>query len=210
MKIVVLIIVALLSNVYALGCGCGLRTFTEAVADADEIFVGRVHKVEYIYFRTKAIEYDSVRKTLFETLGDEQSIRRVTFEVEKKWKGSNSRFVSIYDKISSCSFNFQEFDRYIVYAYKSKLFYGDDDFPDIIGFNTDFCSRTLPDPNRYPFSENIVIESFNDIPLLEQQFPNQIELIDFRIVYVFVVVVIILVLVVFILLYRRKHKAEKK
>ncbi|MFM6350223.1 MAG: hypothetical protein ACKPFK_34545, partial [Dolichospermum sp.] len=82
---------------------------------------------------------------------------------------------------SSCSFNFQEFDRYIVYAYKSKLFF--DDFPDIIGFNTDFCSRTLPDPDRYPFSENIVIDSFNDVPLLNQRFPKLVMIFDFRIFY---------------------------
>lgn len=72
------------SCVQALGCGCGLRTFDEAVDDADEIFVGRVYKIEYIYFRTKAIEYDSQRNVFFETMGDEQSIRKVTFEVEKK------------------------------------------------------------------------------------------------------------------------------
>ncbi len=56
-------------------------------------------------------------------------------------------------------------------------------FPDITGYNTHFCSRTLPDPTRYPWTENINTEPFNDIPSLDQRFPQPIVLIDFRILY---------------------------
>lgn len=208
-----LILLCVVSNGKLLACGCSLFDLDEAVKSAEEIFIGKVYKIEFIYYRLNDYYLDSTDNVLKPTSGDEYSIRKVTFEVERKWKGSNKKFVSVYDNLGSCSFNFQKFDRYIVYAARSKLFPMGDDalikgFPDITGYNTHICSRTLPDPIRYPWTENIITEPFNDIPQLNQRFPDLIILIDFRILYGSIALVAFVALYL-IIRYRRKVRTRK-
>lgn len=203
-----LILLFVLSSGKLMACGCSLVDFDEAVKSAEEIFIGKICKIEFIYFQSNDYYFDSTDNVLKPILGDEYYIRKVTFEVERKWKGSSNKFVSVYDNISSCSFNFDEYDRYIVYAANSKLFPTGDDvlihgFPDISGYNTNFCSRTVPDPNRYPWTESNMNEPLNDITQLDQLFPHQRMLIDFRILYGSILLVS-LVGIFLIIKYRRK------
>ncbi len=116
LKVRLIVLICALSSVKLFACGCSLFDFDEAVEGAEEIFIGKVYEVEYIYYSLNDYDLDSTDNILKPTFGDEYSVRKVTFEVERKWKGSNSKFVSVYDHLNSCSFNFVDVDRYIVYA----------------------------------------------------------------------------------------------
>jgi hypothetical protein len=208
LKVKLILLLCVLSSGKLLACGCSLLDFDEAVKSAAEIFIGKVYDVEYIYYSLNDYDLDSTDNTLKRASGDEYSMRKVTFEVERKWKGSSNKFVSIYDHLNSCSFNFEDFDRYIVFTSSSKLFpIGDDSlfqgFPNTTGYNTHFCSRTLPDPRRYPWTENIITEPFNDIPSLDQRFPHPIMLIDFRILYGSIALIAFAV-TIWVIKYKRK------
>lgn len=112
MKLTLLIILLTTSNAL-FGCFGEVSTLENADwASLDEVFTGKVIKVE-----RKLIDINSAFEEMITLVGFE-----TTFEVDKKWKGSNSNIVKIIQSGSSCSkfFYIDDF-KYFITAKRRKF-----------------------------------------------------------------------------------------
>ncbi|CAL2089540.1 hypothetical protein [Tenacibaculum sp. 190524A05c] len=160
MKRVLLFTILTFSTLSTFACSCEQIPFYEAVNRADEIFVGRLIEVKELF-----------NESFPETPNQKYTTHwSATFEVEKKWKGSKKRYITIYQDGNSCEFNFTNINqKYLVYA-ENKSILGVYTTP-----TTWLCSRTIGrnDPSvdsNYnsdqikldaQFSETINLYSFN-------------------------------------------------
>jgi hypothetical protein len=185
-----LFFLALLIYLPVFSCNCDGLSYEEAVARADEIFVGRL-------IETKEVLTDSY--------DDGQKYTRLwyaLFEVETKWKGSNKKYVKVYQPSTSCDFEFRYLGiRYLVYANHGELFWHGDP-RSFEGLNTWLCSRTMEE--RYFSGANITMD---DVPRLNRSFPDSIRLIDNRIINTTNIILVVLILVsIFGFFYLRNRK----
>ena len=146
-------------------CSCDTISFKEASEHyADEIFVGKIIKAErYEIGRYKHEE------------GDEEEIDygwKYLFEVEKKWKGSSDKLITIYHHGSTCDTYFDIYAyRYLVYASRDR---GKEKAVGVTSFgkpkkllSTWLCARNI-DAFQGWFS--------SDTTKLNQIFPNSVQL----------------------------------
>ena len=134
-------------------CSCSQISFEEAITNSDEIFIGRIVRIEELtkeYYEGEEI-----------STGDYE----IEFEVTKKWKGNIFKRITLIQPHTSCDFHFEfPANEYLVYAYKTdKAGY----------FSTWLCSRTFP---AYYF--NLRDEEFqDDKPLLDNHFSTPVKLL---------------------------------
>lgn len=114
-------------------CSCETETFHEACKSSDEIFIGRVLKIEAID------SYQDYGMSISNNL-------KVTFEVSRKWKGNSSKTIELYFLGTSCDFHFSIYEiAYLVYATevdKDDLTLSEGSLPDKF-FTTSICSRNV-------------------------------------------------------------------
>ena len=114
-----------------LACSCSWMPYQECIEWADEIFLGRVVAI-------KEVDKQEVDGTL------STGIWSCTFEVTKKWKGSSSKYVTIYQPNNSCDAYFRLPDyEYIVYAKRQDIFPWDEGRMRI-ELTTDLCNTAAP------------------------------------------------------------------
>jgi hypothetical protein len=97
---------------------------------SDAVFVGEVSKI---------VPFDdpqSIEKSLSLHIGFE----RVTFRVDRVYRGNEVNTIELYDWMSSCRFGFKLGKKYLVYAYRNE--------DGILSTNT--CSRTTEFSNSLP------------------------------------------------------------
>jgi hypothetical protein len=109
MKILLAVLFALFISVprLSLACTCTEQTVSEAFAEAEAVFMGKVASIKYLDDRSGWIREPRVV---------------VTFNVFAYWKGDVGRKIILhtYQEYSSCNgFNFEQGKEYIVYATKS-------------------------------------------------------------------------------------------
>ncbi|MBO6792705.1 MAG: hypothetical protein JJ895_02250 [Balneolaceae bacterium] len=125
-KLILIPLIIFSINNTLLACSCGEWEFQNTVDIAEEIFIGRLIK----------IELDSYPFT------DDFSDGVYTFEISKKWKGSSSNRILIYDS-DGCFPTLHPFSEYIIYAYKDES-----QFEEVIRTKTDlheyFDTSLLP------------------------------------------------------------------
>jgi len=139
--------------VYA--CSCVERPFEEAVESADEIFIGRVVKIEE-------------KKEFFSSDFREYWVSH--FDVSKKWKGNKRTKIRVIQSYNSCEFSFEFGREYLVYAMETNQ----------IGWNgtrehtTWLCSRTI-DTMYY---SDLINEDWiwDDRELLNTEFPAPVQI----------------------------------
>jgi hypothetical protein len=61
--------------------------------------VGRIRNIEYIHFKESHLIYS---KGGYDESSEEISIRKITFEVERKWKGTHRKYITVYEDGNSC------------------------------------------------------------------------------------------------------------
>jgi hypothetical protein len=156
-RLVILLLFALPNEV--LSCSCGWMPYQECIEWADEIFMGRVIAINEV----NSQETDGHIST---------GIWSCTFEVTKKWKGSPSKQVTLYQPNTSCDAFFSLPDyNYLVYAKHQDLFPWDENRLRI-ELTTDLCKRTAP---RSTY-DNFMGDGQDDRPLLDKSFPNGVDI----------------------------------
>lgn len=101
-----------LTEIYS--CSCVTIPFDRATEMADEIFLGRLIQLKEATTHQTPAE------------GDCTKIWSALFEVEKKWKGSNDKYVEVFQNGTSCDYQFDFPNHpYIIYAS-----YGNVSYPD--------------------------------------------------------------------------------
>jgi len=158
--IFVVAVISVPQNSYA--CSCDTLSFQDAVEWADEIFIGRIVKIEEVEQNRKNAERYS-----------ENEYWVTHFEISKKWKGDQKDRIQILQRYSSCElpFNFHDYE-YLVYAKKSKK-------SGLSGIHniTHLCSRTVDSSVFLGWAE----DSWDDRPLLDEMFPTPVQLSGFYI-----------------------------
>ena len=153
-------------------CTCDPISFEDAIEYADEIFVGKIIKVE---------RFENGR---FMNIYNKEEIYwgwRYYFEIEKKWKGSSESMLIVHHQGTSCDLFFDIYEEeYLVYA--SRKSGKETPLGVTIGPNngkvkltTWLCSRTI-----YNHSWEKGNWFKDDIEKLEKEFPNQIQLSKFQ------------------------------
>ena len=152
----------LLTSLYGYCCSCDYQSFEDAIKHSDEIFLGRIIEMKEV--KTVYDEEDGYPYT---------RMWSAKFEVEKKWKGSNDKYVTVYQPNTSCDFLF-EFPShpYLVYARNGELFLWDST-ESFTGLDTWLCSRTAGAEIYYGWINDSLGD---DRPLLDKAFPNHIDL----------------------------------
>lgn len=163
MKSGIVLLVMVCMNLYLIGCSCDIISFDKAVRKSDEIFVGKIVKVEKHNKNGKSTELNYVW--------------RYHFEVKSKWKGTNSNKIVVEHEGSSCDFIFDIYQpEYLVYGFYQKsrsnwweyvIFWKDQ--KEII--RTWLCARTT---SEYSFLEGNWYRS--DMDKLDEHFPMKIAL----------------------------------
>ena len=153
-------------------CGCDTISFAEATKWADEIFYGRLIQIREVETYQDA---DGRPHT---------SIWAALFEVEKKWKGSNDKYVEVFQQNTSCDFYFDFHSQpYIVYAKYHELI--DWDSTKLYkGLGTWLCARNADASIYNSWTEY----GFDDRDKLDLKYPDQIELSGLNIDWDFVLV----------------------
>lgn len=181
-------------------CSCDTISFKDAVEYADEIFVGKITKVEK-FENGKFINADNQEEINWDW--------RYYFEIEKKWKGNNKSKLIVHHQGTSCDLFFNIYEKeYLVYA--SRKSGKENPLGVTIGINngkdkltTWLCSRTIQ--NHYWDKESWFED---DIEKLEKEFPDKIELSKFQFKLNWVIVIGILGIFGFMI--RRKRNRKKK
>lgn len=138
--LLLLLLLSIKTELY--GCGCDLIPFEEATEWADEIFLGRLIEVREINSLQGLDGYTNTN-----TWG-------ALFEVEKKWKGSNSKYVEVLQYGGSCDFNFEfPAQPYIVYAKEGKIDIEGSTKP-VAGLVTSLCRRNASAYTYYLMDED--------------------------------------------------------
>lgn len=152
----------------------------------DELFLGKILDIE-------RIEVSEIReKEKYEYVGT-----ITTFEVIKKWKGSNKKIIKIYQQQSSCGLEFSITNsRWIISAYRKS-------------FVTEVFRKTYP--NKYLQTDNcsLYIEELdydgfeNDIKEIGKRFLDEVELKD-DLNYGIYIMILIFIIGVAVILIKRK------
>lgn len=146
------------SGIYA--CSCDSLSFEEATEWADEIFIGRLIQIKEV----NTYEQDDGQKAT--------RVWSALFEVEKKWKGSNEKYVEVFQPNTSCDFFFElSNEPYIVYAKNDDLFNYEPQ-KSFKALTTYLCSRTA---NDYIYN-NMGSFGFDDREKLDKKYPHPIVL----------------------------------
>lgn len=160
MKKILFLTFIFLTYFKSFACSCNDQPYEKAIDWADEIFIGRLIKINQLY----SIDYEqSEQASGKKYIGAYYA----EFEIEKKWKGNKRKYIKIYQKSNSCTLDFSNLGKkYLVYAKNEDLF----------GFKikvatTWLCSRTYPDPEYVDSGK-----TYNDIPKLNKSFPNLIKI----------------------------------
>jgi hypothetical protein len=154
----------------SLGCSCDFIKFEEAVEWADEIFIGRLLEIKEVEFEINEQQPKEKYTRVWYAL----------FEIEKKWKGSNKKFIKVFQPSTSCDADFGRLGRdYLVYAKKQKMFRYSTDNKTNVKLTTWLCSRSVSDLVYFNPSE----KEDDDRPLLNKRFPKLIKLSSFNINY---------------------------
>ncbi|MCH2231876.1 MAG: hypothetical protein MK105_16190 [Crocinitomicaceae bacterium] len=171
-KTIIILIVFLLGISKSFACSCDTISFTEATKWADEIFYGRLIQIREVETYQEADDRPQTR------------IWAALFEVEKKWKGSNDKYVEVFQSNTSCDFYFDfPSQPYIVYAKYGELIDWDS-AKSHKGLGTWLCARNA-DVSTYNFWTEY---GFDDRDKLDRKYPDQIELSGFNIDWDFVLV----------------------
>ena len=152
----------------------------------EELFLGKILNIE-------RIAVSEIRgKEKYEYVGT-----ITTFEVIKKWKGSNKKIIKIYQQESSCGLEFSITNsRWIISAYRKS-------------FVTEVFRKIYPDKylqtdNCSLYVEELDYDGFeNDIKKIDKKFPNEIELKN-DLNYGLYIMVLILGIGMLIILKKRK------
>lgn len=145
-------------------CSCDTISFNEATEWADEIFFGRLIEIKEI-------------ETYQELDGKNHTrIWSALFEVEKKWKGSNSKYVEVFQPNTSCDYFFHLSNQsYIVYAKKEELIRWDST-QSFIGLGTWLCARNADASVYHMYNKN----GYDDRNNLDRKFKKPIVLSSFN------------------------------
>jgi len=147
------------ASLASFACSCNRLSFEKANEWADEIFIGRVIKIREV---KKMIDINALPST---------RIWSALFEVEKKWKGSSSKYVEVFQGNTSCDFHFKcPSKRYIVYAKKEDVFQWDSE-QEFIKLTTWLCARNASEIT-FEYAEN----GFDDREKLNHKYPNPVRL----------------------------------
>jgi hypothetical protein len=168
-------------------CSCDTISFKKAIKWADEIFIGRLIEIKEV-------------KSESDSHGDKYTrVWYALFEVEKKWKGSNKKYVKVYHPSTSCDFDFNLLGRkYLVYAKNEELFWYEDK-NHYEALTTWLCSRTL---HEIEFSgANITVD---EVPRLDKTFPNDITLINNKIINGLTITVLILLIILGFVYFKKR------
>ena len=152
-------------------CLCNGKTFENEVKKADEIFIGRLIEIKEIDTKTYDYEFEETDQKVKTT-----RFWYAKFEVEKKWKGSNKKYIEIYQEAGNCSFKFNiSVNSYLVYARTSKEPF------ELNGkkvLYTSGCFRTKEFYYNLKSKNGEKNQPNKDFYLLNKKFPNTIELVD--------------------------------
>ncbi len=150
----------------AIACSCGTVPFEEAIANSDEIFIGRIIKLEY--------DRDLLPSKTHESLPMfRQQYWVATLGVSKKWKGSKSSTIRVRQTSNSCEFEFQFGKEYIVFAESD----GSIGWNGTKNYTTWLCSRTI---DTFYLSEYWKEDwTWDDRDRLDEKFPNPVQTASF-------------------------------
>lgn len=113
-KIIATLLIKTIFIQATLACSCDTISLTKAIQISEEIFYGRVVKIE---------EIDQDPATIID--GDTYTSTNTwctTFEIVKKWKGNSSKFIKVFQEGNSCDYFFDFGGSYIVYAQSNRIF----------------------------------------------------------------------------------------
>ncbi len=161
------------------GCGCDTISFKAATEWADEIFFGRIIRIREVQSYT---EWDGKPDT---------RIWAALFEVEKKWKGSHSKYVEVFQPHTSCDFSFEfPSQPYIVYAKEGELIVWDST-QSFYALGTWLCARNADYATYNLYTEN----GFDDRFKLDGKYPVPIKLAGFNMDWKLIIIGLVIFLI---------------
>ena len=140
--------------------------FEQAVANSDEIFVGRIIEMDYDrdLFPSRFTEHSPLMREEYQV---------ATFEISKKWKGSKKTKIRVRQTSNSCAFEFEFGSEYIVFAASD----GSIGWNGTTNYTTWLCSRTI---DTWYLTEYGKEEwTWDDRDRLDEQFPNPVQTASF-------------------------------
>ena len=191
---IIIVCICILGLNDSYGCSCDTISFEKATEWADEIFIGRL------------IQIREVKKYQDSDGNDHTRIWGALFEVEKKWKGSNDKYVEVFQPSTSCDFNFDFSNQpYIVYAKEAELVEWDSTYS-FVGLGTWLCARNADFSTYNAYTEY----SFDDREKLNKKFSKSIKLFSFNIEWKqFTIIILSFVVGLFIGNKIKKRNANK-
>ncbi len=142
----------------AYACSCGTLPFEEAVDWADEIFIGRVVKIELSQelFTNEPWEYWTVH-----------------LEISKKWKGTKKSKIRAVQSFNSCEFPFEFYGEYLVFASVD----GSLGWNGTRNYTTWLCSRTMDTLYFADWAKEDWV--WDDRERLDNTFPDPVQISSF-------------------------------
>lgn len=160
-KFILILVLILIYSPPIYACSCIELPFEESVDRADEIFIGRVIKIEE-------------KKELLSTEFGEYWVAH--FEVSKKWKGNKKTNIRVIQTYNSCAFFFEFGKEYLVYATSTNRFAWDG----TRNFSTWLCSRTIYTRYFYDLAKaDKEGWTWDDREALNNEFPDQVKISSF-------------------------------
>ncbi|CAL2079299.1 hypothetical protein [Tenacibaculum sp. 190524A05c] len=166
MKRLLLFTILKFSTLSTFACSCSFIPFKDAVEWVDEIFIGRLVEI-------KEVEYEVSHQN-----NNERYTRLwyAKFEVSKKWKGSDKKYIKVYQPSTSCDAEFNQINRtYLVYAKKKRVFTFFNTQNTTNELTTWLCAR-----NREYWFVNEKEDS--DYFKLNKIFPNEVKVYNYSII----------------------------
>ncbi|WP_442265043.1 hypothetical protein ACSIGC_11925 [Tenacibaculum sp. ZS6-P6] len=152
-------------SIYNYACSCNDIPFEKAVEWADEIFIGRLIEIKEVKYETSLDDPEERYTRLW----------YAKFEITKKWKGSNKKYIKVYQPSTSCDFDFNSLNRhYLVYTKKEEVFKFFNTENEISRHTTWLCARN----REYEFVNE---PEDSDYFKLNKLFPNEVKLSNFQI-----------------------------
>lgn len=152
-------------SIYNYACSCNDIPFEKAVEWADEIFIGRLIEIKEVKYETSLDDPEERYTRLW----------YAKFEITKKWKGSNKKYIKVYQPSTSCDAEFNHLNRhFLVYTQKGRVFNFFNQDNEIQKYTTWLCARN----REYEFVNE---PEDSDYFKLNKLFPNEVKLSNFQI-----------------------------
>ena len=187
--LIILLIISIFHEIKACYCISEENLDSIKYSVYDELFLGKIKNIERIeLIKTRGSEVYELVGTI------------TTFEIIKKWKGSEKKLIRIYQEMNSCGIDFSITNSRWIISAKKKSFISKE-------FRRKYPNKYLQTDNCSLYREELDYEAFeNDISKLNSIFPGEIILKGNSSFWINLIPVAMILTLIFVYLKRGKNE----